>query len=388
LAHAQQKSYNILVGVLLVLIIVSGIIGYLTGSSKVTTQTVTVTRTETVATSTTQSSTQTTLATSPTSTTAKYVLHVAVSSAPIPCDLNPYGECDPHNLLVKVFKEEVENATGGAVQVIIHTAGELGSESDYVEMLRSGDLFLSVMSPIVFVNYLPQLAWVNWPGLFRTLEQARDFAETDLAKEKLNVCGSIGLMCVMLSPGGTKVFYTVPDKPIRTPDDIKGLKLRTISPGVVKLYQSLGAIPTSLPLSEVYTALQTRTIDGGELEPAYILSSRIYEVAPNIALFPVYVQFHVTLISEKLFNSLPPDIQQIVLEAAINATKVKTEWYLKWESMAIENLKNKGANIIEPDSQALQKWYQILDKFLEDTKNQIDPDVYNWAKQYWTTHSS
>jgi len=387
-------SQTALTAVLVVLIVVAGVVGYFTGSSAVPPPK-TVTITSTVGTPTTITTTVTTKVTekvtvtvtptptptlTPTPLPYKYTLHVACVTAPNPCDLNPYGECDPHNLLLKVFKDEVEKRTGGSVQVIIHTAGELGDELDYLEMMRAGDLFLSTLATSRLSAYTDALLFADYPGLFRSLEEVKAFAHSDVAKARLEKLKDLGFIGVGVSVGGTRYFITIPDKPINSVDDLKGMKIRVMpTPVHVEALKYLGASPIAMPYTEVYTALQTRAIDGLENEPPSYLAMRFYEVAPNYALLPWFIIQHVTLISKKLYDQLPPEVQKIVVEAAIKATDAKTDFVMYFEQKAIEILKEKGANITRPDPTPM---FEKLAKFIEANKDKIGADVLQWLSSY------
>jgi len=384
-------SQSVLTVVLVVLIVVAGVVGYFAGSSAVPPPK-TVTITTTVGSPTTITTTVTTRITervtvtitpTPTPTTPlpyRYTLHVACVTAPNPCNLNPYGECDPHNLLLKVFKDEVEKRTGGAVQVVIHTAGELGDELDYLEMMRTGDLFLSTVATSRLSGYTNALLFADYPGLFRSLDEVRAFAQSDVAKARLEKLKDLGFIGVGFSVGGTRYFITVPGKPINSVDDLKGMKIRVMpTPVHVEAMKYLGASPISMPYTEVYTALQTRAIDGLENEPPSYLAMRFYEVAPNYALLPWFIIQHVTLMSKKIYDQLPPEVQKIVMEAAIKATEAKTEFVMNFEQKAIEMLKEKGVNITKPDPTPM---FEKLAQFIEANKDKIGTDVLQWLSSY------
>jgi len=384
----SAKVSSTLVAVLVVLIVVAGVVGYFVGTTAVPPpKTVTITTTVGTPTTITQTLTTTitekvtvTVTPTPTSLPYKYTLHVACVTAPNPCDLNPYGECDPHNLLLKVFKDEVEKRTGGAIQVVIHTAGELGDELDYLEMMRTGDLFLSTLATSRLSGYTNALLFADYPGLFKSLEEVKAFAHSDVAKARLEKLKDLGFIGVGFSVGGTRYFITIPGKPINTVDDLKGMKIRVMpTPVHVEALKYLGASPISMPYTEVYTALQTRAIDGLENEPPSYLAMRFYEVAPNYALLPWFIIQHVTLISKKVYDQLPPEVQKIVMEAAIKATEAKTEFVMFFEERAIQILKERGVNITKPDPTPM---FEKLAQFIEANKDNIGTDVLQWLSSY------
>ncbi len=389
---SMQKS---LVGVLVILVIVAGVGGYFAGSSavpppKTVTTTIVggtpVTVTTTITTKITEKVTVTvTVTPTPTLTPTippgvKYTLHVGCVTAPNPCDLNPYGECDPHTLTLKVFKNEVEKATGGAVEVVIHPAGELGDELDMIEMLRTGDLFMAPVATSRLSGFTDAVLFADYPGLFRSLEEVFKFSKSDIAAARLKKLEGLGLIGAGFSVGGTRYFITVPGKPINSVDDLKGMKIRVMpTPVHIEALKYLGASPISMPYTEVYTALQTRAIDGLENEPPSYLSMRFYEVAPNYALLPWFIIQHITLISKKQYDQLHPEVQKVVMNAAVKATDYKTEFVMKFEEKAIEIVKERGANITKPDPTPM---FERLKQFVEANKEKIGLDVIQWLEKF------
>ena len=140
----------------IVLAIISGVAGYFMGSSTASTVTVTETKTGTGAT---------------TSPSPQYVLHVAWITAP-----SPY---DTHTYFFYRFKEKVESRTNGRVQIVLHPGGELGDQSQYLELMKTGDLFMATIEVSRFSSYTNALNFLSYPGLFRSTDEAMAFAESE-----------------------------------------------------------------------------------------------------------------------------------------------------------------------------------------------------------------
>ncbi|MEM4676005.1 MAG: TRAP transporter substrate-binding protein, partial [Nitrososphaerota archaeon] len=274
----------------IVAVIIAGVIGYVagsfsTGAGQVTTVTTTVGPEGAVVTQTV------TVVQAP---KPEYELHAAYLTAPNPMDT--------HHYFFTRFKEKVEHRTGGRVKIILHPGGELGDQAQYLELMRTGQLFIATIEVSRFAAYTDKLNFLSFPGLFRSTEEAMAFSESDWLLEYANsVLNEFGWVVLGITVGGARYFLSIPEKPITSLDSFRGLKLRVMnSPPYIEGAKALGASPTIVAYAECYTALQTKTIDAMENEVAAIIAMRFYEVAPNIALIPWAYAWHFVVASKQI----------------------------------------------------------------------------------------
>ena len=155
--------------------------------------------------------------------------------------------------------------------------------------------------------------------------------------------------------GGAMRSVYVRTGPVRTPDDLKGLKLRVMNnPIESRIWKALGAIPTPMNFAEVYSALQTGVIDGGETIPSVMETSKLYQPAKFVSLTEHQFTFAPLVISEKRFASLPPDLQKIVLDAGREASAVERKQETSDNIAAVNRVRTLGANIVQPDKVKFQ----------------------------------
>ncbi|MEM4487072.1 MAG: TRAP transporter substrate-binding protein [Desulfurococcaceae archaeon] len=383
---SKQGASLTMVVIMIVLVLVAAVGGYFAGSmgapSSVITITTTgyagatgtVTRIVTQPLTIVQTQTLTRTVTQPTTATPQFELHAAYVTAP--------SEYDTHHYFFTRFKEKVEARTNGRVKIVLHPGGELGNQVDYLEMMKAGTLFMATIEVSQFVQFTDKFLFFSFPGLFRTTEEAQAFGEApETLKYANEVAGPLGWIVPAITVGGARYFLTVPEKPIKSIDDFKGLKIRVMpNPIFVEALQTLGALPTPLPYTEVFTALQTKTIDGMENEVAAIIAMRFYEVAPNIALFGWCYAWHWVVLSKQLFEKLPSDIQQIILEAITETAKEKNAWGLYVERVVgLQVLMSRGAKIYSFDT---TPGFSKLATWLETKKAQIPAFVMEWLSKY------
>lgn len=377
---------KVLTPVLAILIIVAGVAGYLAGAftSTPTTTTVTVggmgtatiTRVVTDVRTVTTTDVRTTTRTATVTATPKpeFELHAAYVTAP--------SEYDTHHYFFTRFKEKVEARTGGRVRIVLHPGGELGNQVDYLEMMKAGTLFMATIEVSQFIQFTDKFLFFSFPGLFKTTEEAQAFGEDPQTLSYANeVAEKLGWKVLAITVGGARYFVTIPEKPIKSIEDFKGLKIRVMpNPIFVDALKTLGALPTPMPYTEVFTALQTKTIDGMENEVAAIIAMRFYEVAPNIALFGWLYAWHWVVVSKQLFDALPADIQKIIVEAAVETAKEKNAWGLYVERVVgLSILAQRGAKIYSFDT---KPGFDKLNEWLETQKDKIPSFVFEWLKKY------
>jgi tripartite ATP-independent transporter DctP family solute receptor len=216
------------------------------------------------------------------------------------------------------FEKIVEGRTNGAVDIRVYGASQLGKDQEMLESVRLANLEMCAPSTILPGSF-PIFAFQELPFLFKD----RDHVERALAGRvgyKLNeILGTKGMMTLGFWENGFRKI-TNNTRPIRTPEDLKGIKLRVPkSPARVKLFRALGANPTTMSFKEVFSALQQGVIDGQENPLAQIASAKFHEVQKYMSISNhVYTPAY-PLINKKFFTKLPKDIQHVLILAGHDA---------------------------------------------------------------------
>lgn len=261
------------------------------------------------------------------------------------------NEEDPRAKGAQQFKEEVEEKTGGAVTVELYPSGQLGGDADLINSiaLDSGTVDIIVTDASNFATYDAKMGISALPFQFETFDDAWAFMDSDIeaaAEEGLlaqnmrvlaHYCN--GFRCVTNSKG-----------PINSPDDMKGLLIRTPeNPVIMATMTALGANPQPLSFSELYQALQQKTYDAQENPIPVIYNNNLYEVQEYLSITNHIYSGMCFTISETSWKKLSADQQQIVSDAAKASADYDRELNEQQTNDLVSALEEKGMKINSPD---------------------------------------
>lgn len=225
----------------------------------------------------------------------------------------------PYTAVVKEFAEIVKEKTNGNLIIQVYPAQQLGSDRELIEMTQSGALDVCEVSTANFMNFDKALGIVDLPYLFPTPEIAyKVLFNGEVGRELLDTLDSANLKGIVFLEGGFKQMTT--NFPVSKPEDFKGKKIR-VQPNQIQMaaYSSLGATPTPINYSELYTALQEGVVDGQDNPMGGIYDSKLYEVQKYLTLSDHSLLTMIIAFNKGVFDSLPSDYQQVVYEAGKKA---------------------------------------------------------------------
>ena len=254
------------------------------------------------------------------------------------------------------LKEKVEELSGGKIVIDLQGGGVLGVEADVLDGMLggTGTVDISRISAFALTSYgAKKSVLLSLPYTFADRNHFWNFATSDLGQEFLNESEELGLGVKGLYFGeeGFRHFFTVESKPISSPADMKGMKIRVSNdPLMQKMVQSLGATPSPVSMSEIYASMQNGTIDGAEQPTVNYAGNSFQEVGPNLTLDGHTLGAMMTVISDKAWNSLTEEQQNILIEAGKEASAYCREVSEEKENEVLEQLKSSGINVIDvPD---------------------------------------
>ncbi|MGB0663856.1 MAG: TRAP transporter substrate-binding protein [Pontibacterium sp.] len=221
----------------------------------------------------------------------------------------------PVHKAMKFFADQVKDKTGGEVKVRIYPNGQLGTQRESMELMQSGALDMVKTNASEMESFAPAYGAFNIPYLFRDRDHYyRALESKDVGQKILDSSKDLGFVGITYYDGGARSFYA--NKAIRTPSDLKGLKIRVQpSPSAVKMMELMGAAPTPLPFGELYTALQQGVVDGAENNVNSVTTYRHGEVAKFYSLDEHTMIPDVLVIGTGSWNKLTAD-QQAAMKAA------------------------------------------------------------------------
>lgn len=256
----------------------------------------------------------------------------------------------------KLFADEVEEKTDGRIKVKIYPNEQLaaGDPGKGVEMLMKGSTDISFHSPIIYSVFEKRLGVVTAPFLFKTLEEADKAMNGEGGEALKEILKENGIQLLGFGESG---FRQVTNNvhPIKEPEDLQNLKIRI--PGIkmyTDLWRNLGADPTAMSFSEVFTALQQGTIDGQENPIDVIKSSKLEEVQKYLSMWNYSYDPLIFGINKEKFDSMHPEDQKILLDAGKKATKFQIEKARETEQKQIEELKAAGMELYYPNDEEIE----------------------------------
>jgi tripartite ATP-independent transporter DctP family solute receptor len=273
----------------------------------------------------------------------------------------------PVHLGMEYMGKLLAEKSGGKLTIEIYPSQQLGTERECLELLQIGSLGMTKVSSSTLENFAPKMRVFGLPYLFRDREHAYRVLDGEIGRELLLESQQFWLRGLTYFDAGQRSFYTK-TRPVNTPDDLKGLKIRVQeSPVAIGLVRSLGAAPTPISWGELYTALQQGIVDGAENNPPSFFTSRHYEVCKYYTLNEHTAVPDVVIISTVAWNRLNQQEQQWLQEAANEATVYQRKIWQEEEQKSLDEVQKSGVQILRPDKLLfIEKTRSILDSYKKE----------------------
>ena len=263
-----------------------------------------------------------------------------------------------------VMDQRLQELSGGTMAIDLYPSGQLGSERELIELLQIGSLSMTKVSASPLEGFVPEMKIFNIPYLFRDAEHFEQVLDSEIGKSLLLAPVPSRLRGLGYYDAGSRSFYST-KKPIKSPDDLKGMKVRVQeSQTAMKMVSWLGGNPTPVAWGELYTALQQGVVDGAENNPPSFYLSHHYEVAPYYTLDEHSAVPDILLVSEYLWQNLTAQQQQWLQQAVDDSVAYQREqWRIDTEA-ALQAVTDAGVTVIRPDkSEFRDKVEAMLDSY-------------------------
>lgn len=270
-------------------------------------------------------------------------------------------EDHPVHLSMQRMADEVEEATGGSVKIRIYANGQLGSQRESTEQVQNCSLDMARSNAAELEAFVPSYAVFNLPYMFASEEHFDQVIAGDLGRQILDSGIEQGIRGLAYYTEGARSFYA--NKPILSPDDLKGVKMRVQpSPSAVRMIELLGGNPTPIGWGELYSALQQGVVDGAENNPTALTTARHGEVAKHFSMDEHTLIPSVVFMSNCAWEELTPDEQTVLTTAARNSMISHGEEWKIASDKAIEDAQSEmGVEIHQVDKapfiEAVQPMY-------------------------------
>jgi C4-dicarboxylate-binding protein DctP len=244
----------------------------------------------------------------------------------------------PRDRAAKLFKSMVEKRTGGRLKVEVYPASQLGDNRQMLEGVQLGTIE-AVIQPTAFMGgFSPFLTIFDLPFLFTSRDIPAKLAFSDAGKVLLTNLEKKGIVLSAIWIEGLKQF-TNNKLMIKTPNDFRGIKFRTMpAPVVMESYKAYGATPIPISVDELYNALQLGTVDGGDYPVNFIYDMKIYEVQKYLTIADIGAVVELFAVSKKWFDKLPPEFQKAIFESAREITPIRQGWGEKLDEECLDKI--------------------------------------------------
>jgi tripartite ATP-independent transporter DctP family solute receptor len=267
-----------------------------------------------------------------------YVIKFALSQNP--------GE--PQVRAAAVFKEILEQRTGGKVRVDLYPNNQLGNQRDVIEGIQLGTIEMSNVASVM-AAFVKEVNLFELPFLFDSREHFHAVLDSDIGEGLRPALARRGFHLLGFFDAGVRHIMTT-DRPVRELADLRGLKIRTMeNPLHLATFKALGANPLPMAYGELYTALEQGVIDGAEAANTNYLSKRFHEPAPYWARVGWIHLVEYVVMSRVFYERLPEELRRIVDEAASEMVALERRRYAEADAAALEELAASGVRITRPD---------------------------------------
>ncbi|MBJ6123784.1 TRAP transporter substrate-binding protein [Microvirga splendida] len=256
----------------------------------------------------------------------------------------------PMNLRAKEAADRIKQETGGRVEIQIFPNNQLGSDTDMLSQVRSGGVEFFTLSPLILSTLVPNasisgigFAFPNYDAVWKAMDgELGAYVRGQIEKANLVVMDKIW-------DNGFRQI-TSSSKPIATPEDLKGFKIRVpVSPLWTSMFTAFGSAPASINFAEVYPALQTGVVDGQENPLAIISTAKLYEVQKNVSMTNHMWDGFWFLANRRAWERLPEDLRAIVAKNLNQAAVAERADVAKLNAGLKDDLMAKGMVFNDPD---------------------------------------
>lgn len=262
---------------------------------------------------------------------------------------------DSQHIAALEFAKKVKERTQGGIEIQIFPNNQLGNDNTMISGVRGGTIDIEMSGNPYFTGIVSKLLVLDLPYLFDSPVHVAKVVDGTVGRSLLNELDAFQMKGLAFWEVGYRSLANS-KRPVNKAEDIKGLKLRTTpNPLHIKAFQLLGAAAQPMPFSEVFSALETKAIDGHENPPSVMLSTKMHEVQKYLSLTKHAYTALIVVMNKGKFDGLKPEFQQILLQEAANAAVFQRNLNAKGEDSALAELRKHGMQIVEkPDIEGIK----------------------------------
>ena len=250
-------------------------------------------------------------------------------------------------IAIDTFAKEVEKRTAGRYKIQTFYAGALGGERESIEAVQLGTQELAFSSTGPIPNFVPETKILDVPFLFRDKPHARAVLDGPIGQDMLSKFDAKGFKALAWAENGFR-HMTNSKRDVKTPEDLKGLKMRTMeNPVHIAAYKGLGIVTTPMAFPEVFTALQQGTVDGQENPLSVIMSAKFDQVQKHLSLTGHVYSPAIFVMNKAAFDKLTTADKQAFIDSAKEGTKANRARVDADDATGVTELRAKGMTVID-----------------------------------------
>lgn len=287
---------------------------------------------------------------------------------------NVISSGDSQNQAYRIFADLVNERSDGRITVEIYPDGQLGGEREMVEAVQAGNLEMTAPSVGVLANFNDSLEVFDFPFIFEDASTAYEVLDSNIGTEMLDGLQESGLVGLGWGENGFRNLAMVSDV-VRTPADMEGKKLRTMEvPLHIAYWGSIGASPTPLAFTELFTSLQQGVVDGGESPFELLFSAKLTEPAGLLTETRHIYDPEVILIGKDFLEGLSDEDQEIIQTASDEMIVELRELKAQSNAAAKSDIEAGGGTITELSAEERQAWLDSAVPFYEEYAPEVDTE--------------
>lgn len=292
-------------------------------------------------------------------------------------------ESHPSHITLGIgFKEYVERESKGRIKVEVYPNGQLGGERQQVEAVSLGTLDMSIPAGSVVANFDEKFLVFDLPFLFKTREAALAACDGEFGKKVAEGLKSLNIINLGYAENGFR-FITNNIRPIRKPEDLKGMKIRTMeNPIHMATFKALGANPTPMAFGELYTALQQKTVDAQENPVGLIYSSKFYEVQKYMSLTGHVFVPCPYIINKQKYEGLPEDLQKIIADGVKISCDEQRKLLAEKADEMFKEIEESGTKINDLTADEKDAFIKATESVYEDFIKKYGSELIDEARKY------
>jgi len=257
-----------------------------------------------------------------------------------------------HAEFAREFKKQAEQMSNGRLKVNVFGGGQLGSEQDNVQGCSTNMIQMSTVAVNNLTPFAPAVGVLSLPYILPSIESAYKLLSDpfmDTLNEEIIATSNVRVLSWLI--GGYRVL-TNSKKPVKVPSDMDGLKVRVPKNEIMlQTYKAWGVNPVPMAWTEVFNALQQKVIDAQDNPHIVNTASKFYEVQKYITDIHYLLWTGPFMISEQFYQKLPADLQKVVKEAAMIASKHEWKWVAEMEANALQESIDNGMIFMKPENE-------------------------------------